>query len=124
VAEAHEPLRSMILVAIHTGLRLRSEILTLEKQDVSLARGVVTVRAAYAKNGTTRSVPLNRAVRPVLARLVEQARQAAGRHPAHPAPHVRQPPRDGRRGPAHGAGARRLVVARDGGALRACGAAA
>ena len=66
---AREPLRSIILVGIHCGLRLRSEALLLRWHDVDLARRTVTVQAAYAKNGQTRSVPLNSTVRAALERL-------------------------------------------------------
>lgn len=66
---AREPLRSIILVGIHCGLRLRSEALTLRWQDVDTTRRTVTVQAAYAKNGQTRSVPLNSTVRAALERL-------------------------------------------------------
>ena len=36
-------------------------------------RGFVTVRAAYAKNGRTRTVPLNSTVRAALAKTIEKA---------------------------------------------------
>ena len=70
---AGEPLRTIILVGIHTGLRIKSEALALLKADVDLARGFVTVQAAYAKNGRTRTVPLNSTVRAALARRIEKA---------------------------------------------------
>jgi integrase len=70
---AAEPLRTIILVGIHTGLRIKSEALALLKADVDLARGFVTVQAAYAKNGRTRTVPLNSTVRAALARRIEKA---------------------------------------------------
>ncbi len=72
LAVAREPLRTMILVGIHTGLRIKSEALTLQKQDVDLARGLVTVQAAYAKSGKTRTVPLNHVVKAALARIIER----------------------------------------------------
>jgi integrase len=56
---AAEPLRTIVLVGIHTGLRIKSEALALQKTDVDLVRGFLTVQAAYAKNGRTRTVPLN-----------------------------------------------------------------
>jgi integrase len=67
-----EPVRTIILVGTHTGLRITSEALALQKQDVDLARGLLTVQTAYAKNGRTRTVPLNRVVRAALARIFEQ----------------------------------------------------
>lgn len=70
---ATEPLRTIILVAIYTGLRVFSEILTLLWRDVDFRRGLVTVQAAYAKNGRSRSVPMNAEVREALSRLKEDA---------------------------------------------------
>jgi len=60
---AGEPLRTIILVGLHTGLRIKSEALALQKADVDLVRGFLTVPAAYPKNGRTRTVPLNSTVR-------------------------------------------------------------
>src|SRR5262249_42905629 len=40
---------------------------------VDLVRGFVTVQAAYAKNGRTRTVPLNTAARAALAKAIEKA---------------------------------------------------
>lgn len=69
---AAEPLRTLLLVGLHTGLR-RSELFSLRWADVDLKRGQVTVQAAYAKNGRMRTVPLNRVVRDALARLRQEA---------------------------------------------------
>lgn len=71
---AGEPLRTMVLVGIYTGLRLRSEALTLEWQDVNLNRGMLIVQAAYAKNGESRTVPLKSLVR----NAFEDMRKEAG----------------------------------------------
>ncbi len=71
LAAAPEPLRTIILVGLHTGLRIKSEALQLKVADVDLARGLVTVPAAYAKNGRSRTVPLNSTVRAALARTLE-----------------------------------------------------
>ena len=68
-----EPLRSIVLVGLHAGLRIQSEALTLQKPDVDLRRGLVTVQAAYAKNGSSRSVPLNAILREALGRLLQTA---------------------------------------------------
>lgn len=65
LAAAPEPLRTMILVGIHTGLR-RSELFTLRWADVDLQHGLLTVQAAYAKSGRMRTVPLNTVVRRLL----------------------------------------------------------
>jgi integrase len=72
LAEADEPLRTMILVGLYAGLRLLSEGLTLRWADVDLRRGLVTVQAAYAKSGKTRSVPLNTVLRRALTALRER----------------------------------------------------
>lgn len=67
----------MILVGIHAGLRLLSEGLTLRWADVDLRRGLVTVQAAYAKSGKTRTVPLNTPLRAALATLRKPAPEDA-----------------------------------------------
>ncbi len=69
LAAAREPIRTLILVGSNTGLRLLSEALQLRWADIDLIRGFLTVQAAYAKSGKTRSVPLNRSVRGALATL-------------------------------------------------------
>lgn len=71
--EAKEPLRSLILVGLHTGLRIQAEALQLRWDDVDLPRGLLTVQAAYAKNGRTRTVPLNSVVRGTLDQLQRTA---------------------------------------------------
>ena len=52
-------MRTLILVGLHTGIRIQAEALQLRWEGVDLRRGIPTVQAAYAKNGKTRSVPLN-----------------------------------------------------------------
>ena len=47
-----------MIAALHTGFR-KSELLSLTWQDVDFGRRMTTVRAAYAKNGESRSVPMN-----------------------------------------------------------------
>ena len=73
LAEADEPLRTMILVGIYTGVRLLSEGLTLRWADVDLTRGLLTVQAAYAKSGKKRTVPLNAPLRHALTLLRERS---------------------------------------------------
>ncbi len=53
------PRPDLVTVGIHCGLRIKAEALTLKWDSVDLKRGLVTVEAAYAKNGRTRSIPLN-----------------------------------------------------------------
>ena len=54
-----EPLGSLLIVAINTGVRIESEALVLKWKDVDLRRKLLTVPAAYAKSGKTRTIPLN-----------------------------------------------------------------
>jgi integrase len=56
---APEPLRSLIILGINTGFRIRSEALSLRWIDVDFRRNMLTVQAAYAKNGQCRSIDLN-----------------------------------------------------------------
>lgn len=74
LVELPEPYRTLALVGIHAGLRVRSEGLTLRWQEVDLARGIITVQAAFAKTGETRTVGINSVLRPALAELREKAR--------------------------------------------------
>ena len=60
LAAAREPLRTIILVGIYAGLRVKSEALSLRKADVDLRRRLLTVHAAHAKSGETRVVPINK----------------------------------------------------------------
>lgn len=69
LAACGDPFRTLILLGIHTGLRLRSEAMTLRWDSVDLGRRTVTVQAAYSKTGVTRTVPLNSRVRAALERL-------------------------------------------------------
>ena len=73
LAACAEPLRSLLLLGIHTGLRIHAEALQLRWEDIDLRRGFLTVQAAYAKNGKTRSVPLNSIVRAALEQLQRTA---------------------------------------------------
>ena len=57
---ASEPLRTIILTGIYSGVRVKSEALTLRKSDVDLKRGLLTVRDVFAKTGETRTLPINR----------------------------------------------------------------
>ncbi|MBN2320902.1 MAG: site-specific integrase [Acidobacteria bacterium] len=57
--KASEPLRSVIILGIHTGLRAQSEALSLTWSNVDFRQKTVTVEDHFAKNGETRTVPLN-----------------------------------------------------------------
>ena len=70
LAAASEPCRTIILMGIYTGLRVKSEVLTLTKSDINLRRGYLEVQAAYAKNGEKRTVPLaKKLVEPLKAQM-------------------------------------------------------
>ena len=76
IAAATEPVKSMIVLALNTGLRLVSEGFTLLWDAVDLRRTAVTIRDAYAKNAESRVVKLNTPARETLLRL-----QAAAKGP-------------------------------------------
>jgi integrase len=77
LAEAREPIRTIILTGIHAGLRVRSEALTLTWPNVDLTRGLLTVQAGFAKTGQSRTVPINSTLRAALERLKRTARGEA-----------------------------------------------
>jgi len=69
LAECAEPLRTLVLIGTNCGLRLKSEALTLRWADVDVGRRMLTVAAAYAKSGTSRTVTLNSLMLAALTRL-------------------------------------------------------
>ena len=71
---ASEPLRSLIIVGTNTGIRIGAEGLTLKWDSVDLVRGMLTVEAAYSKNGQTRNIPLNSRARETLGQLKARSR--------------------------------------------------
>lgn len=50
-----------MITALNTGFR-SSELLSLTWADVGFSSGYIAVRAAYAKNGESRNVPMNKAL--------------------------------------------------------------
>lgn len=58
-----EPIRTLILVGIYAGLRIESEALTLQWDDVDFKNNTLTVQAAYAKRGECRTIPINHLLR-------------------------------------------------------------
>lgn len=58
LAACKAPLRPVVITALHTGFRL-SELLSLTWADVDFARGSIQVGSGYAKNGESRSIPMN-----------------------------------------------------------------
>ena len=73
LAAAKEPLRTIILVGIYTGLRILAEALTLRRENVDLESGFLTVEAAYAKGKQTDTLPINRILVEAIARLKKTA---------------------------------------------------
>jgi integrase len=57
LASCNPFLRPLVVTALHTGFR-KSELLSLRWGQVDFRHRLVTVDAAYAKNGETRSVPM------------------------------------------------------------------
>ncbi len=64
-----EPLRTLAVVGIHCGIRIQSEGLPLKWEHIDLGRNLLTVEAAYAKNGEHRMIPLNSTARLALDNL-------------------------------------------------------
>jgi integrase len=61
-------LQDVIVIGVNTGLRVASEVLTLTWADVDFQRNLLSVQAAFAKAGKTRTVPLNSRAREILQR--------------------------------------------------------
>ncbi len=74
IADATSPLQELIIVAINTGLRIAAEALPLRWVDIDFRRALLTVQAAYAKNGTTRSIDLNARAYEALRRLKDRTK--------------------------------------------------
>lgn len=65
LANAEEPLKSMIQIALLTGLRLNS-IRTLKWSCVDLNTNTITLEANYSKNKRTHFIPVSNAFRKIL----------------------------------------------------------
>ncbi|MGE5443772.1 MAG: site-specific integrase, partial [Ignavibacteriales bacterium] len=65
LANAEEPLKSFIQIALHTGLRLNS-IRTLTWECIDFSTNTITIEATYSKNKKTHIVPMNTDIRKVL----------------------------------------------------------
>ncbi|MEN3333084.1 MAG: hypothetical protein V7641_2449 [Blastocatellia bacterium] len=63
-----EPLRNILLIGLHTGLR-RTEILTLHKSQIDLARNTIELQAHQTKGKKFRAVPISETLRPLLVEL-------------------------------------------------------
>ncbi len=70
---AKEPLRTVIVLGVTTGLRSVAEALTLKRENVDLENGFLTVEGAYAKNHETVTIPLNQRAREALKSLMAKS---------------------------------------------------
>jgi integrase len=59
LSQCDEPLRTIVLLGIYAGLRIKAEALTLKKDSVNLSRCLLTIEAAYSKNGETQTIPIH-----------------------------------------------------------------
>jgi integrase len=69
--EFADHIRPMILISINTGLR-RGELFKLKRSDINLPSRMLKVRAAAAKSGKSRFVPLNEEAADVFERWMRQ----------------------------------------------------
>mgnify|MGYP001273075349 CR=1 FL=1 len=68
IDKCKEPLRSVVIVAVYTGMR-RGEIINLKWHDIDIKRGVIHLY--HTKNNESRDVPMNDVVRKVLIRQLK-----------------------------------------------------
>jgi integrase len=66
LAAAKEPLRTILLCGLDAGLRIVAEALTLRWSGVDFRLGLLTVEAAYAKNGERGTIPMTDRVKDAL----------------------------------------------------------
>jgi integrase len=64
--------RPLVIAALHTGFR-KSELLSLTWAHVDFLHHLITVEAAYAKNGETRSIPMTTTLTETLQALHKKA---------------------------------------------------
>ena len=57
LAHCGSQLIPIVIAVLHAGFRV-SELLSLTWEDIDFRRGMMTVKAAYAKNEGSRSVPI------------------------------------------------------------------
>ena len=70
-------LQPLVITALHPGFRA-SELRSLTWDDVEFRRRTITVRAAYAKNGEPRSVPMNEVLTTTLKAVKLQMADGGG----------------------------------------------
>jgi len=68
-------IRPLVITALHTGFR-KSELLALRWEHVDFRHSLITVEAAYAKNGETRSIPMTATLTETLRVLKGEAEAA------------------------------------------------
>jgi integrase len=68
LAFCESQLKPLVITALHTGWK--SELLSLTWEDVDFEKRGITVRAGYAKNGESRTIPMN----DVLTATLEEVR--------------------------------------------------
>jgi integrase len=76
LASCTPALQPLVITALHTGCR-KSELLTLRWEHVDFRHHLITVEAAYAKNGETRSIPMTGTLTNTLQALKGEAEPAA-----------------------------------------------
>ena len=67
-------LYDLVITALQTSF-CRNEQFSLKPSDIDFERRLVWIQAAYAKNGTARSVPMTKTLEVVLRRLVKYSRE-------------------------------------------------
>jgi integrase len=72
LAAFREPQRTIVLLGLYMGLRIGAEALTLRKERVDLENGLLTIEAAYSKNGKTQTMPVHSClIEPLRMRMAE-----------------------------------------------------
>ena len=62
----------VVLLGLYMGLRIGAEALTLKKENVDLENGLLTIEAAYSKNGKTQTMPIHSClIDPLRVRLMD-----------------------------------------------------
>jgi integrase len=74
LAGCDEPLRSIVLIGIYSGLRVKSEVLTLKPEHIDLPHRTLTIEGAYAKNKKTRHLPMHSKLVEVFEVLLSQVK--------------------------------------------------
>jgi integrase len=70
-AAFREPQRTIVLLGLYMGLRIGAEALTLKKENVDLENGLLTIEAAYSKNGKTQTPIHSCLIDPLQVRMMD-----------------------------------------------------